>query len=45
MGHATINAPRPPAIINMYWQELIVIEEQAKFLEPVYFWEVPQQEN
>lgn len=41
----SITAPRPPEVIRMYWAELIVIEEQAKFLEPVYYWEIIQQEN
>lgn len=35
---------RPNEIIRMYWLEQIVIEEQAKFLEPVYFWEVDLKE-
>ena len=30
---------RPAAILQLFWMEQIVIEEQAHFLEPVYFWE------
>lgn len=31
---------RPREILRLFWSEQIVIEEKAKFLEPVYFWEV-----
>lgn len=31
---------RPPFVLKAYWIERLVIEERAKFLEPVYFWEV-----
>lgn len=31
---------RPPKILELYWREQLVIEEQARFLDPVYFWEV-----
>ena len=31
---------RPLAVIRAYWAEVICLEEQARFLEPVYFWEV-----
>lgn len=27
---------RPTILIKMYWSEVIVIEEKAHFLEPVY---------
>lgn len=33
---------RPSEIIRLYFSELLVIEENAKFLDPVYFWEVEQ---
>jgi hypothetical protein len=29
----------------MFWQEQLVIEETAKFLEPVYFWEIEHEEE
>ena len=31
---------RPAELIRLFWMEQIVIEEQARFLEPVYFFEV-----
>ena len=31
---------RPAAVIKANWQEIIVIEENATWLEPVYFKEV-----
>jgi hypothetical protein len=31
---------RPLSILKAYWQERILIEEQARFLDPVYFFEV-----
>ena len=31
---------RPAELIRLYWCELLVIEEQARFLEPCYFFEV-----
>jgi hypothetical protein len=36
---------RPAALIRLYWQELLVIEERAKFLEPVYFWEIETEDR
>lgn len=36
----TISELRPTEVLEMYWREQLVIEEQARFLEPVYFWEV-----
>jgi hypothetical protein len=30
---------RPREILELYWMEQITIEETARFLEPVYFWE------
>lgn len=33
---------RPPQILELFWRETLVIEEQARFLDPVYFWEVEQ---
>ena len=35
-----MNALRLNALVKLYWCELLAIEEQAKFLEPVYFWEI-----
>jgi hypothetical protein len=34
------NPIRPPFILELFWRERLVIEETAKFLDPVYFWEV-----
>lgn len=34
---------RPREVLRLFWAEQIVIEEKAKFLEPVYFWEVDQE--
>lgn len=34
---------RPYEILKLFWMEQIVIEEQAKFLEPVYFFEIEQE--
>lgn len=31
------NELRPSEILQMFWQEQIVIEETARFLDPVYF--------
>lgn len=31
---------RHPKFIELYWRERLVIEETARFLDPVYFWEV-----
>lgn len=31
---------RPTEILQAYWEEVVNIEQQAQFLEPVYFWEV-----
>lgn len=36
----SISTLRPAAVIHLFWAEQLVIEEQARFLEPVYFWEV-----
>lgn len=45
MNKITVEDIRPQEIIRAYWAEQVVIEEQAKFLEPVYFWEVTPQEG
>lgn len=31
---------RPAEILQMFWMEQLVIEETARFLEPVYFFEI-----
>ena len=31
---------RPTEVLELFWKEQLVIEETARFLEPVYFWEV-----
>lgn len=41
----TIKTKRPQEVIRAFWAERIVIEEQARFLEPVYFFDIQREED
>lgn len=35
----------PKLILWMFWAERVAMEERARFLEPVYFWEIEKGAN